>query len=124
MLVLSSMLAGYLVLLQDSIMRKIESEHLIQRAVSFIGRLLDLIYSIGTNDKFLLCFLLLILLGFPLPNVFLSPSGGLHLESIDLQPAKNLARHGVYATLTTRGFENETYKYPIKWARIKLYPYS
>lgn len=110
MSVLLSILVGYLVLLQDSIIRKLESEHLIERAVSFIGSLLGLIYRIGTNQKFLWSLLLLTLIGYSFASVLLTSAGGFHVEGIILQPAKNLVKHGIYATLTTRGFDEYTYR--------------
>lgn len=108
-LVLSSIVVKYFVPLQDYIIRKIESEHLSERTVSFIGRLLSSVYRIGTNEKFLWCLLILILISFSLGGVFFSSAGGFHVEGIDLQPAKNLVRHGIYATLTTRGFDEYTH---------------
>jgi hypothetical protein len=110
MSVLLSIFAGYLVLLEDSLVRKIESEHLIERAASFIGKLLGLIYRIGTNEKFLWCLLILLVISYSIASVLLSSAGGTHVEGIILQPAKNLVRHGIYATLTTRGFDEYTYR--------------
>ena len=118
MLTLLSMPIGYLVgyfvkylsLLKNFIIRKIELEYLIGKIVYFIGRLLDLIYRIATNETFLWCLLILIFISFLPANIFLSSHGGFHVEGIDLQPAKNLAAHGIYATLTTRGFDEYTYR--------------
>lgn len=109
-LVVLSILGGYLVLLQDSIIRKVESEHLIEKMISFMGRLSDLTYSVGTNEKFIWCSLILIIVGYSIASIFLTSAGGFHVEGIILEPAKNLVRHGIYATLTTRGFEEYTYR--------------
>ncbi len=109
-LVLLSIIAGYVAVLKDYIIKKIESGHLVEKTISSIGRFLDLIYTIGTNEKFLFCLLVLIFIIFLPFGVFLSPWGGFHSEGINLQLPKNLARHGIYATLTTRGFDEFTYR--------------
>jgi Dolichyl-phosphate-mannose-protein mannosyltransferase len=95
---------------KNSIVREVEPESLIERAISSMGRFLGLVYRIGANEKFLWCLFILILIGVLLSGIFLSPFGGFHVEGLDLQPAKNLARHGIYGTLTTRGFDDLTYR--------------
>lgn len=111
LIILSSLIVGYVEVLQDLIVKKIESEHLIERTVSSLGSLLDLIYRIGTNEKFLWCLLLLIVTSFFSAMIFMSPWGGFHSsEGINFQPPKNLAIHGIYATLTTRGFDEYTHR--------------
>ncbi len=109
-LVLLSMATGYIVQFKNSIIRKFEPGYLIEGAISLIGRFLDSIYKIGTNEKVLWSFVVLVLISLPFQAIFFSPAGGFHVEGIDLQPAKNLARHGIYATLTTRGFDELTHR--------------
>lgn len=113
-LLILSMLVSYFVryflLLKNLILRKLQIGHLIQKAFSLTKRFFSSLYLIGTNKKFLWCFLTLMLIAIQIPGIFLSPWGGLHVEGIDLNPAKNLARHGIYGTLTTGGFDELTYR--------------
>lgn len=108
--ILLSLVMRYLVQLINFLMREIESKNLIEKTVSFLGRSMSFFYKTATNKKFLWGFLLFVLIGFSLINVYLSPFGGFHVEGINLQPPKNLARHGIYGTLSIEGFEKYTYR--------------
>lgn len=109
LLVVLSIFLKYLITLWNSFVKKIQSANLFERLVKSIGNLFSFLYRIGTREKFLLGLATVILLGFLIPSVFLNPNGGVHVEGIDLQLAKNLVAHGKYATLTTKGFDTYTY---------------
>ena len=75
-----------------------------------LARSFSMLFRVATDEKLVWCLVVLIFLSIQVPAIFLSAHGGLHAEGIDLNPAKNLARHGVYGTLTTRGFDDLTYR--------------
>ena len=110
LLIIISILLKYFVILWDLITRKIQTNNLIERAINSIGKFLSRIYQAVTKEKILFGIAVIILLGFLIPSIFLSPYGGFHVEGINLQPSKNLAEHGLYATLTTEGFDRYTYR--------------
>ena len=109
-IILLSLVIRYIAQLINFLIRKIESKGLFEKIVSFLGRSMSFIYRTATNRKFLWGFLLVVLVTFSLLNIYLSPFGGFHVEGIDLQPPKNLARHGIYGTLSVEGFEKYTYR--------------
>jgi len=76
----------------------------------YMGKCGGWVFRRALSEAGMWCFVLLVLLTLSLPAIFMSPAGGFHVESIDLQPAKNLARHGIYGTLTTRGFDDLTHR--------------
>ena len=79
-------------------------------SVSFIGKGSARLFRFAATETAMWCFVVLILLTLSVPAIFWSPAGGFHVEGLDLQPAKNLARHGIYGTLTTRGFDELTHR--------------
>lgn len=83
---------------------------IIERTISFLGRTFERLYNLGTTEKFLWGFIILVLLTISVPAIYLAPAGGFHVEGVDLQQPKNLVKHGLYATLTTEGFDTETHR--------------
>jgi len=82
----------------------------LSRARLALARSFSMLFRVATDEKLVWCLVVLIFVSIQVPAIFLSAHGGLHAEGIDLNPAKNLARHGVYGTLTTRGFGDLTYR--------------
>jgi len=76
----------------------------------YMGKCGGWVFRLATTDAGMWCFVVIVLLTMSLPAIFMAPAGGFHVESIDLQPAKNLVRHGIYGTLTTRGFDDLTHR--------------
>ena len=107
-LVLFALLTGLLGRLINLIVKNLSN--ILEKTISSIGRFLDILYNIGTNEKFVWGLIILILLTISVPAIFLSPAGGFHVEGVDLQPAKNFAKYGIYATLTNNGFDEFTYR--------------
>jgi hypothetical protein len=83
---------------------------IIERTASFLTKIVNITFKAVCNEKFLWGFIIAILLCISLPTVFMSSAGGFHVEGVDLQQPKNLVRHGLYATLTTEGFDTETHR--------------
>ena len=110
LLVVFSLLLKYITMLWDYITRKIQSTSIIGNFITSIGRIFSFIYRVLSKEKILLGIATVILLGFLIPSIFLNPNGGFHVEGINLQPPKNLAVHGKYATLSTEGFDEYTYR--------------
>lgn len=109
-IILFSLLLKYFARLINFLIKEIERREFFEKIVSFLGRSMSFIFRIATNRKFLWGFLLVVLVILSLLNVYLSPFGGFHVEGINLQPPKNLARHGIYGTLSVEGFEKYTYR--------------
>lgn len=109
-IILFSLLLKYFARLINFLIKEIERREFFEKIVSFLGRSISFVYRIATNRKFLWGFLLVVLVILSLLNVYFSPFGGFHVEGIDLQPPKNLARHGIYGTLSVEGFEKYTYR--------------
>ena len=84
--------------------------HLLRKmSLSFRG-VAAKIYSVARMETCMWAFVLFVLCFLSIPAIFLTAGGGFHVEGIDLQPAKNLVRHGIYGTLTTRGFDDLTHR--------------
>jgi len=82
----------------------------VEGMIWYAGQCGGWLFRLATTEAAMLAFVLIVLLTMSLPAIFMSPAGGFHVEGIDLQPAKNLVRHGIYGTLTTRGFDDLTHK--------------
>lgn len=109
-IILLSSLFGLFVKWTNAFIAKIQSSNSIEKIVSFLGKFSGSTYRFVSNEKFLWCFIVLVLLGFLIPSIFTSPFGGFHVEGINLQPAKNLVEHGIYGTLSKEGFDQYTYR--------------
>jgi len=96
--------------LGDSLARRLDPGAIGARVVNWLGTLGQRLFGLASREQTLWILLVLILVTIPVAGFFLSPAGGFHVEGIDLQQAKNLARHGFYATLTTRGFDELTFR--------------
>lgn len=107
-LVLLGLLTGFFGRLINLLVKNLSN--ILEKSVSSIGRFFDALYNVGTNEKFIWGFIILILLTISVPAIFLSPAGGFHVEGVDLQPAKNFAKYGIYATLSNNGFDEFTYR--------------
>jgi hypothetical protein len=75
-----------------------------------LGKATDQVFGFATKEKCVWTFVILALLTLSIPGFFLSTAGGFHVEGLDLQPAKNLVKHGIYGTLTARGFDEFTHR--------------
>ncbi|HVO73733.1 MAG TPA: glycosyltransferase family 39 protein [Ignavibacteriaceae bacterium] len=109
-IILLSLTIRYINRVFNFLITGIQSIELFEKIVSSLGKLISFIYRTATNRKFLWGFLLIFLVTLSLFNAYLSPDGGFHVEGIDLQPPKNLVRHGIYGTLSTEGFDKYTYR--------------
>jgi hypothetical protein len=78
--------------------------------ISLLGRGAEWVCRLAATEAAMWCFVLMIVVTLSIPAIVISPAGGFHVEGIDLQPAKNLVRHGIYGTLTTRGFDDLTHR--------------
>lgn len=107
-LILLSLLTSFFVLFKNYLIKN--AGVVIEKTISCLGRIFDRLYSIGTNEKFLWGFIILLLLTISVPAIYLAPAGGFHVEGVDLQQPKNLVKHGLYSTLTTEGFDTETHR--------------
>src|SRR3990167_1303523 len=107
LLALSGIFLRYFLLLENFITRNVRSN--IDKFILFLGRLINLIYRIMANKRVVWLVLIIIFITFAHSSVYYSPSGW-HSEGINLQPPKNLVKHGVYATLTTQGYDEFTYR--------------
>ena len=77
---------------------------------SLLKKLYCNLYNILTHENFAWFFIIFLIFAFEIPAIILGDMGGYHVEGIDLVPAKNLVRHGIYGTLTTEGFNELTYR--------------
>jgi hypothetical protein len=94
---------GVLAVLSMKIIRGVE------KILSAAGRLVSRMFDFAGTEKCMWLYGILVILTISVPGIFLA-AGGLHVEGVDLQPAKNLVRHGIYGTLTTRGFDELTHR--------------
>jgi hypothetical protein len=110
---LSRYVLGHFVSLKNSLVEVCtlstpRTARLIDQTGAFMQTVVSFAYRMVTNEKILWSLVGLIVLAINIPAIFLSP--GFHAEGMDLNLPKNLARHGVYATLSTGGFDEFTYR--------------
>ena len=80
LLVIFSLLLKYLILFWNLLAKKIQSTKIIEWTINSTGNLLSIVYKLTTKEKFLITAAIVILLGFLIPSIFLSPFGGFHVE--------------------------------------------
>jgi Dolichyl-phosphate-mannose-protein mannosyltransferase len=102
-------LDAYITRVKDRLASKVDPVAVAERVVLRLGVWSSRAFTFVTDERVLWSMLALILCTIPVAIFFLR-SAGVHGDGIDLQPAKNLVRHGIYGTLTTHGFDNLTFQ--------------
>ena len=77
-----------------------------------LGKWGNKILRVALRPKLLWTVGLFIFFTLQILSVYYQPMG-FHSYGIRLQPAKNLARHGIYATMSTDGFDRQTHELPL-----------